>query len=104
MILLYGRSATLAASPDPDELMTLAAWRESGMLGGVVVAAIAPTVLFGPNGAEGYGNFGLLLLIFETNRVCRLSHTEATLPRSSPARSRNGSVNNSNINNNHDKY
>ncbi|NQW13975.1 MAG: MFS transporter [Rhodobacter sp.] len=61
MILLYGRSATLAASPDPDELMTLAAWRESGMLGGVVVAAIAPTVLFGPNGAEGYGNFGLLL-------------------------------------------
>jgi len=62
MILLYGRSATLAKRPDPTELMTLAAFREGGMLAGVVIAAIAPAVFvwFGAVD-EGYPAFGLFL-------------------------------------------
>lgn len=62
MILLYGRSATLAKAPTPDALMTLAAFREGGMLAGVVIAAIAPA-LFVALGAEaqGYPAFGLFL-------------------------------------------
>ena len=62
MILLYGRSATLAKQPDADELMTLAAFREVGMLAGVVIAAIAPGVFFamGASG-RGYPAFGLFL-------------------------------------------
>jgi len=62
MILLYGRSATLARHPDPRELITLAAYREGGMLGGVVIAAIAPAVFvgFGARGL-GYPAFGVLL-------------------------------------------
>ncbi|MDQ2091335.1 MFS transporter [Marimonas arenosa] len=62
MILLYGRSATLARRPEPRELMTLAAYREVGMLAGVVLAAIAPTLLVGFGaGAQGYPAFGLFL-------------------------------------------
>ena len=62
MILLYGRSATLAKHPAPRELITLAAYREGGMLGGVVIAAIAPAVFVGL-GAKGLGYpaFGALL-------------------------------------------
>ena len=62
MILLYGRSATLAKQPDADELMTLAAFREVGMLAGVVIAAIAPGVFFamGASG-RGYPACGLFL-------------------------------------------
>lgn len=62
MILLYGRSATLAATPSPRALMTLAAFREGGMLAGVVIAAIAPTILvtLGAPG-QGYEAFGLFL-------------------------------------------
>lgn len=61
-ILLYGRSATLALRPDPDALMTLAAWREGGMLAGVLLAASAPAVLVGLGaGAQGYPAFGLTL-------------------------------------------
>ncbi len=61
-ILLYGRSATLAARPDPHALMTLAAYREGGMLGGVVIAAIAPSLLFGMGASgQGYPAFGILL-------------------------------------------
>lgn len=61
-ILLYGRSATLAKRPDADALMTLAAFREGGMLAGVILAAIAPAVLvtFGA-GAQGYPAFGVFL-------------------------------------------
>ena len=62
MILLYGRSATLARRPDARELMTLAAFREGGMLAGIVIAAIVPAVLVGlgaPN--QGYPMFGLVL-------------------------------------------
>lgn len=62
MILLYGRSATLAKCPQPHELMTLAAYREAGMLVGVIVAAIAPAVFVGLGaGAQGYPTFGLFL-------------------------------------------
>ncbi|MGB3176532.1 MAG: MFS transporter [Albidovulum sp.] len=62
MILLYGRSATLAAAPTADALMTLAAFREGGMLAGVVVAAIAPAIFVGLGaGAQGYPAFGLFL-------------------------------------------
>lgn len=62
MILLYGRSATLARSAEPRALMTLAAFRESGMLMGVILAAIAPAMLvsLGASG-QGYTAFGFLL-------------------------------------------
>ncbi|MGH1369863.1 MAG: MFS transporter [Maritimibacter sp.] len=62
MILLYGRSATLAKTPNAQDLMTLAAFRESGMLIGVILAAIAPTVFvaFGFR-AQGYPAFGWFL-------------------------------------------
>jgi len=62
MILLYGRSATLANAPEPDALLTVAAYREGGMLAGVVIASIAPGVLAALGAAEaGYPAFGLLL-------------------------------------------
>lgn len=62
MILLYGRSATLAKRATPDGLMTLAAYREGGMLAGVVIAAIAPTVFLAMGAeAQGYPAFGLFL-------------------------------------------
>ncbi|HSG54282.1 MAG TPA: MFS transporter, partial [Paracoccaceae bacterium] len=62
MILLYGRSATLARQPAPRDLMTLAAFREGGMLAGVIIAAIAPAVFVALGaGAQGYPAFGLFL-------------------------------------------
>ena len=62
MILLYGRSATLAKRRDPAELMTLAAYRETGMLAGVIIAASAPAgfVALGA-GSQGYPAFGVFL-------------------------------------------
>ncbi|QAX31624.1 MFS transporter [Leisingera sp. NJS204] len=65
MILLYGRSATLAKQPGPHELLTLAAYREAGLLAGVIFAAIAPAALaaFGAAG-QGYGAFGMALGLF----------------------------------------
>lgn len=61
-ILLYGRSATLAGDTSPRALMTIAAYREGGMLGGVVLAAMMPAVFvaFGA-GAQGYPSFGIFL-------------------------------------------
>jgi Na+/melibiose symporter-like transporter len=62
MILLYGRSASLAKRPEPTEMMRLSAYREGGMLAGVVIAAIAPAVFVGLGAAnEGYPVFGLFL-------------------------------------------
>lgn len=62
MILLYGRSATLAKNSDPAEMMTLSAFREGGMLAGVVIAAIAPAVFVGFSAVDdGYPAFGLFL-------------------------------------------
>lgn len=61
-ILLYGRSATLAERPEPQALLTLAAWREGGMLAGVILAALAPAVLVALGaGGQGYPAFGLVL-------------------------------------------
>ncbi len=61
-ILLYGRSATLAERPEPAALMTLAAWREGGMLAGVILAALAPAVFAGLGAsAQGYPAFGVFL-------------------------------------------
>ncbi|MGR3617254.1 MAG: MFS transporter [Paracoccaceae bacterium] len=62
MILLYARSTTLASSPSPRALMTMAAFREGGMLTGVVIASIMPAVFvaFGASG-QGYPVFGLFL-------------------------------------------
>ncbi|WP_298934154.1 MFS transporter [uncultured Ruegeria sp.] len=61
-ILLYGRSATLAKSTDPKELMTLAAFREGGQLTGVVIAASAPALFFALGAqAQGYPAFGMFL-------------------------------------------
>lgn len=62
MILLYARSATLATTPSPRALMTLAAYREGGMLAGVVLAALMPAVFVALGaGAQGYPAFGLFL-------------------------------------------
>lgn len=62
MILLYGRSASLAKRPEPSEMMKLSAFREGGMLTGVVIAAIAPAVFVGFGAQdEGYPAFGLFL-------------------------------------------
>ncbi len=62
MILLYGRSATLAHAPTPPELMRIAAWREAGMLAGVIMAALLPSILVAMGAAgAGYGAFGLAL-------------------------------------------
>ncbi|MEP2029326.1 MAG: MFS transporter [Paracoccaceae bacterium] len=62
MILLYGRSTTLAMRSGPRELMTLAAYRETGMLAGVIIAAIAPGIFFAMGaGSQGYPAFGLFL-------------------------------------------
>ncbi|MGH1414550.1 MAG: MFS transporter [Pelagimonas sp.] len=62
MILLYGRSATLAKRTAPSELLTLAAFRELGMLCGVILAAIAPSVFVAFGAAnQGYPVFGLTL-------------------------------------------
>lgn len=64
MILLYARSATLAAAPTPRSMMTLAAFREGGMLTGVVIAAIMPTILVAMGAAaQGYPAFGIFLSV-----------------------------------------
>lgn len=62
MILLYGRSTTLARRQNTQELVTVAAYREAGLLIGVVCAASAPAALsaLGAAGA-GYPAFGWVL-------------------------------------------
>ncbi|SMP00809.1 MFS transporter [Shimia sagamensis] len=62
MILLYARSTTLAVTSMPRDMMTMAAFREGGMLTGVVIAAIAPAVFvaMGASG-QGYPAFGVFL-------------------------------------------
>lgn len=62
MILLYGRSATLAKRVESGELMTLAAYREAGMLLGVIIAALAPALFVALGfSAQGYPAFGWFL-------------------------------------------
>ena len=61
-ILLYGRSATLALKPEPQSLLTLAAYREGGTLSGVLIAAIAPAAFLALGaGGGGYKAFGYFL-------------------------------------------
>ncbi|MCD9149221.1 MFS transporter [Pseudophaeobacter flagellatus] len=59
MILLYGRSAMLAKQATTAEITRMAAYREGGMLLGVVLVAIAPTLLalLGAS-AQGYPALG----------------------------------------------
>lgn len=52
-ILLYGDSAILAGSAARDAQLRLASWRESGLILGVLLAAMAPLVL--PGGFAGLG-------------------------------------------------
>ncbi len=62
MILLYARSATLATAPTPRAMMTMAAFREGGMLAGVIVASIIPSIFVALGAsAQGYPAFGLFL-------------------------------------------
>ncbi len=60
MILLYGRTATLAPGSALPDTMRLAAFRETGMLAGVIFAAVAP-LAFAALGGDGYLLFGLSL-------------------------------------------
>ncbi|MBT8152676.1 MFS transporter [Epibacterium ulvae] len=62
MILLYGRSATLARTTERADLITLAAFREGGMLVGVILAASLPAILLGFGATRGgYPAFGLVM-------------------------------------------
>ena len=61
-ILLYGRSAMLASKADQIGLLSVAGYREGGMLLGVVLATMAPAT-FAHFGAvsQGYPAYGLML-------------------------------------------
>ncbi|WP_166415786.1 MFS transporter [Cochlodiniinecator piscidefendens] len=61
-ILIYGRSASLARSAQPNDLLRLASWREGGQLVGVILAAALPSFLlvFGA-GPDIWFYFGLCL-------------------------------------------
>ncbi|GHA44381.1 sugar:cation symporter [Amylibacter ulvae] len=62
MILLYGRAATFAKTQNRSDMMTLAAFREMGMLAGVIIAAIAPSIFVALGCAGGgYPAFGWFL-------------------------------------------
>lgn len=61
-ILFYGQSSAIAGSE--AGLMRLAAFRESGTLAGVILAALAPTVLVAMGAAGGgYAAFGIVLAL-----------------------------------------
>lgn len=61
-ILFYGQSLSLAGSQ--EALIRMAGWREGGTLTGIILAALAPTVLMalGASG-QGYGAFGMALAV-----------------------------------------
>ena len=62
MILIYGRTETFADGNGSKDMMRVAAFREGGMLAGVVLAAVAPAILAGLGaGEQGYPAFGWLL-------------------------------------------
>lgn len=63
MILLYGRSTALAQSGDTAAQLKIAGYREAGMLGGVILAAIAPTLLSPAPDAINYARFGVFLAV-----------------------------------------
>ncbi|MDE4132795.1 MFS transporter [Phaeobacter sp. QD34_3] len=61
-ILFYGQSLSLAGSS--EALIRMAAWREGGSLTGIILAALAPTLLVALGAAgQGYGAFGVLLAL-----------------------------------------
>ncbi|NVO24677.1 MFS transporter [Donghicola mangrovi] len=64
MILLYGQSAAFAGSGQTDAQLRLAVWRESGILVGVLIGAMAPTA-FGvlTDGRDPYAGFGWLIAV-----------------------------------------
>ena len=63
-ILFYGQSAAIAGSGAPRDMYRLAAFREAGMITGIILAAIAPTVLAGLTGdPSGYAPFGIFLAV-----------------------------------------
>lgn len=62
-ILFYGQSAAIAGSAAPRDMYRLAAFREAGMITGIILAAIAPVVLAGMTGGSGYVAFGYVLAV-----------------------------------------
>ncbi len=77
-ILFYGQSAAIAGSGAPRDLYRLAAFREAGMIAGIVLAAIAPVALAGMSGVgSGYVAFGYvlaavaILIAFQTRSLWR---------------------------------
>ncbi|KEP68976.1 sodium:galactoside symporter [Thioclava dalianensis] len=63
-ILLYGQSAAFAGSGQTSAQLRLASWRETGVLIGVLLGAIAPTALGKLEGQpEGYAPFGILIAV-----------------------------------------
>lgn len=84
MILLYGQSAAFAGSGQTGAQLGLAVWRETGILIGVLLGALAPT-LFGTltNGQDDYTGFGWLVAALAltaglaTRPLWRLPRTKA---------------------------
>ena len=63
-ILFYGQSAAIAGSGAARDMYRLAAYREAGMITGIILAAIAPLAIAALTGADsGYGGFGLFLAV-----------------------------------------
>ncbi|MEO3416380.1 MFS transporter [Roseovarius sp. CAU 1744] len=61
-ILFYGQSAAIAGSSAARDMYRLAAFREAGLIAGIILAAIAPTGLAAFAGAgTGYTAFGYVL-------------------------------------------
>lgn len=84
-ILFYGQSAAIAGSGAPRDMYRLAAFREAGMITGIILAAIAPVALASATGAgSGYTAFGYVLaagavlIAFQTRTLWRQSVTPET--------------------------
>lgn len=66
-ILMYGQSAALAGSASSSAQLRLATYRETGLILGVILAAMAPTVLGGFS-AFGWALAGLIVLTYLATR------------------------------------
>ncbi|MDH5799110.1 MAG: MFS transporter, partial [Paracoccaceae bacterium] len=62
-ILLYGQSVALAEGSGPDGHFTIAGFREAGLIIGVILAAVSPSIL-AQFGFDPYRGFGLFLAAF----------------------------------------
>lgn len=67
-ILMYGASGRLAGSADTGAQLRLASWRETGLIAGVILAAVAPEVLPGGFATLGWLLAGLALLTWWATR------------------------------------